>query len=71
MNLAYGLFMAEAEGYLDTHYSKVQALIKDLKQKAERNGYGRYILNDSYLNRFGLTFDDLTPEDWRRIEYSF
>ena len=28
MNLAQGLFMAEAEGYLDTHESKVQRMLK-------------------------------------------
>ena len=70
MNLAYGLFMAEAEGYLDTHYSKVQALIKDLKKK-QRSGYDSYAITSSYLKKFDLTFEDLTREDWEQIDYSF
>ena len=70
MNLAYGLFMAEAEGYLDTHYSKVQALIKDLKKK-QRSGYDSYVITSSYLKKFDLTFEDLTSEDWKQIDYSF
>ena len=70
MNLAYGLFIAEAEGYLDTHYSKVQALIKDLKKK-QRSGYDSYPITSSYLKKFDLTFEDLTSEDWEQIDYSF
>ena len=70
MNLAYGLFMAEAEGYLDTHSSKVQALIKDLKKK-QRAGYDSYSITASYLKKFDLTFEDLTSEDWEQIDYSF
>lgn len=31
MNLAYGLYMAETEGYLSTRENKIQKVIKDIK----------------------------------------
>jgi hypothetical protein len=31
MNLAYGLYMGEAEGYLDTRESKIQKIIREVK----------------------------------------
>jgi hypothetical protein len=31
MNIDYGLYMAEAEGYLDTRESKIQKIIKKVK----------------------------------------
>ena len=66
MELAYGLFMAEAEGYLDTHYNRVGALIRDLKMK-QKLGAEEVTIDSSYLRQFGLTFTTLSNADWRRI----
>ena len=65
-NLAYWLYMAEEEGYLDTHYSKVSALIKDITKRGMR-GETELTLNDIYLCQFGLSLDELTEKDNRRI----
>ena len=51
-NSAYWLYMAEEEGYLDTHYSKVSALIKDIEKRAMR-GETELTLNNTYLCQFG------------------
>lgn len=67
MDLAYGLFMAETNGLLDTHESKVQKLLKDLKAKAEY-GLDSWVIDDLYLSNFGLKIEDLTAKDLRRIE---
>ena len=66
MDLAYGLFMAEAEGYLDTHESKVQRVLKDI-QRLYREGCGEFIVESGYLENFGLTFEELTGHDLRRM----
>ena len=65
-NLAYGLFMAEEEGYLDTHYSKISALIKDITKRGMQ-GETELTLNNTYLCQFGLSFDELTEKDYQRI----
>lgn len=65
-NSAYWLFMAEEEGYLDTHYSKVSALIKDIEKRGMR-GETELTLNDIYLCQFGLSLDELTEKDYQRI----
>ena len=65
-NSAYWLYMAEEEGYLDTHYSKVSALIKDIEKRATR-GETELTLNNTYLCQFGLSLDELTDKDYRRI----
>lgn len=66
MNLAYGLYMAEAEGYLDTHESKVQRVLKDI-QHYYNEGYEKLTIGDEYLSQFGLTFRELTNNDIRRM----
>ena len=66
MDLAYGLFMAEAEGYLDTHESKVQRVLKDI-QRLYNEGCGEFIVESNYLENFGLTFEELTGHDLRRM----
>lgn len=66
MNLAYGLFMAEAEGHLDTHESKVQRVLRDIQWLYEQ-GCGKLTVGDDYLSRFGLRFEELTGHDLRRM----
>lgn len=66
MDLAYGLFMAEAEGHLDTHESKMQRMLKDIQNRYHR-GDGHLKVHDGYLEDFGLKFEDLTGHDLRRM----
>lgn len=66
MNLGYGLFMAEAEGYLNTTESKIQKMLRDIRYKYNM-GHSELTINESYLAEFGLTFDDLTDNDYARI----
>ena len=66
MNLAQGLFMAEAEGYLDTHESKVQRMLKDI-QRLYNEGCEKLTVGDNYLEQFGLRFEELNGHDLRRI----
>lgn len=66
MNLGYGLFMAEAEGYLNTTESKIQKMLRDIRYKYNM-GHNELTIDESYLAEFGLTFDDLTDNDYIRI----
>lgn len=66
MNLAQGLFMAEAEGYLDTHESKVQKMLRDIKNRYDV-GQGELTVHDGYLGDFGLTFESLSSYDLQRM----
>ena len=66
MDLAYGLYMAENEGLLDTHESKVQRMLKDI-QRLYEEGCGHLTVGDDYLSKFGLKFDELTGHDLRRM----
>ena len=69
MKLAYGLYMAETEGFLNTKTGKINALIKDLKsiknQGLNPNDYlqGFLAIND-------LALEELTEEEARFIERS-
>lgn len=67
ISLEYGLFMAESEGYLDTHESKVQNMLKDLCGKHDR-GITYMNLNQGYVEQFGLDIEDLTQSDVNRCE---
>ena len=66
IDLAYGLYMAEAEGYLDTHDGKVNRMVKDIEDSL-RSGNGVSIDND-FCNQYNLEFDDLTSYDLSKIE---
>lgn len=66
MKLEYGLFMAESEGLLNTHESKVQRMLRDLKVRYELSG-GNPTVSEGYFDKFGLTYESLTGEDLRRI----
>lgn len=58
IDLEYGLFMAEAEGYLDTHDSKVNRLLKDIEGKFQR--HEPIVIDEETCQEYGLTFDDIT-----------
>lgn len=66
MKLEYALFMAETEGLLDTHESKVQRVLKDVKNRYDA-GQGELTVHDGYLEDFGLTFESLSGYDLQRI----
>ena len=69
MELAYGLYMAEAEGFLDTRKGKINALIKDLKGiKNQGLNPNDYLLGFLEINN--LTLEELTEEEARFIERS-
>ena len=67
MYLNYGLYMAEAEGHLDTTESRKQRMLRDIRYKYNM-GHDKLTINESYLAEFGLTFDDLTKSDYTRID---
>ena len=67
MYLKYGLYMAEAEGHLDTTESRKQRMLRDIRYKYNM-GHDKLTINESYLAEFGLTFDDLTDSDYIRID---
>lgn len=60
--LDYALFMAETEGYLDTHTSKINRLYKDIKRLKDTGEISYLELDNNYLAQFGLTEADLTPD---------
>lgn len=66
-NLAYGLYMAECEGYLNTKESKVNAMLKDIVNKHNR-GITYMELDQDYVSQFGLDIEDLTQNDINRCE---
>ena len=69
MELAYGLYMAEAEGFLNTKTGKINALIKDLKGiKNQGLNPNDYLLELLEINN--LTLEELTEEEARFIERS-
>lgn len=69
MRLEYGLYMAEAEGFLNTKKSKINAFIKDLKNiKNQGLNPNDYILK--LLEKNNLTLEELTEEEARFIERS-
>ena len=63
MCLEYGLFMAEAEGYLNTKESCKQRMLRDIRYKYNM-GHDKLTIDESYLADFDLTFDDLTKSDY-------
>lgn len=67
MDLGYGLYMAEAEGYLDTHESKVQKVLRDVRYRYNM-GQEELTIDSDYLEPFGLVLGDLTGYDFERIQ---
>ena len=66
--LSYGLYMAEAEGYLDTHESKVQKVLRDVRYRYNM-GQEELTIDSDYLEPFGLALGDLTGYDFERIQH--
>lgn len=67
MNLAYGLFMAEAEGYLKTHRQKVKDMVMDLK-RMQLDGTDPIVIDDYYLAKYGLTMASLSTTDYHYMD---
>lgn len=65
--LSYWLYMAESEGLLDTHESKMQNLLRDIKRKSLAGIY-KFTITEEYLDSFGLKFENLSARDYRRME---
>lgn len=68
MDLGYGLYMAEAEGYLDTHESKVQKVLRDIRYRYNM-GQEELTIDSDYLEPFDLALGDLTGYDFERIQH--
>lgn len=67
MDLRYGLFMAEVEGHLnDFHGQRFNMLMKDLQRK-KAEGVKEVALTEKYMASFDLTFESLTPADFRAL----
>lgn len=67
MNLAYGLFMAEQEGLLNTRESHINAAIKEFKQyKAKGYDINDSRLQEKVLSKYKLNHN-LTDKESRRI----
>lgn len=66
MNLPYGLYMAEAEGYLSTRESKLQKIIKEVK------AYPESVMPDlvfyTICEGCGIAPDSLTSAEMARIQ---
>lgn len=66
--LAYGLYMAEAEGFLhSSKEKKMQNLLRDIRYKYNMR-CTELTVNEEYLAGFGLSFDDLVDEDYIRMQ---
>jgi hypothetical protein len=67
MNLAYGLFMAEAEGYLDTREGKIQKCINEFV-KFHKRGFdiSSIAIQNSIIDKCNLT--NLSLRELQRIE---
>ena len=57
IDLKYGLFMAEAEGYLDTRDSKINRLLNDIEIKFQN--YEPIAIDEEFCQEYGLTFSDI------------
>jgi hypothetical protein len=58
ISLEYGLFMAEAEGYLDTHDSKINRLLNDIEIHFQN--HEPIAIDEDFCQGYGLTFSDIT-----------
>ena len=66
MNLAYGLFMAEAEGYLGPHSEIIPDIIRDASMLIRQGEtIAVAIMEATALN--GVNYANLTSEEVKRI----
>ena len=63
MDLAYGLFMAEAEGYLGPNADKMYQIEKDVKHFYQQG----YTKDSAIEMAAALNEATLTPEEWKRL----
>ena len=66
MNLPYGLYMAEAGGYLNTRESKLQKIIKTVK--AYPDGVMPNLVFYAICEECGIMPDSLTNAEMTRIQ---
>ena len=66
MNLSYGLYMAEAGGYLNTRESKLQKLIKTVK--AYPDGVMPNLVFYAVCEECGITPGSITEAEMTRIQ---
>lgn len=64
-DMAFGLYVAEQEGWLDTHESKVNKFIKELATAANPTDTNE---QNDILYRCGLTENSLSDYDKARIQ---
>ena len=66
ISLAQGLFMAEAEGYLGPHSQVIPDIIRDASLLIRQGeSIAVAIMEATVLN--GVNYNDLTPEETKRI----
>lgn len=66
ISLAQGLFMAEAEGYLGPHSQIIPDIIRDASMLVRQGeSIAVAIMEATALN--GVNYNDLTPEETKRI----
>lgn len=66
ISLEYGLFMAEAEGYLDTRDSKINRLLKDIEIQFQN--HEPIAIDEEFCQEYGLTFSDIPNSVWQDID---
>lgn len=66
MSLPYNLYMAEANGYLNTRESKLQKIIKMIKNYPENTMPN--LVFYTICNECGITPDSITKEEMTRIQ---
>lgn len=67
MTLAYGLYMAEQEGYLDNSREKnINNIIKDVKKYPDK--VMPSLVFFSICQQNGISYESLTDEELRRIK---
>ena len=66
ISLPYGLYMAEAEGYLGPHSQVIPDIIRDASMLIKQGeSIAVAIMEATALN--GVNYNDLTPEETKRI----
>ena len=67
MRLDFGLYMAEKYGYLNTHESKMNNLLREINRLAKSKTVEHLDITDEWLKQFDLTMDDLTTADYKKM----
>ena len=67
MRLDFGLYMAEKNGYLNTHESKMNNVLREISRLARSKTVEHLDITDEWLKQFDLTIDDLTDADYKKM----